>query len=67
MNPVQRCDEIIRMIDEMLGPDMTTEPSTGLASLPDPDPDSRFTHPRFAFDPKFALTQFIPSQVEGRR
>lgn len=65
MNPVQRCDEIVRMIDEMLGHDMTTEPDTGLAWRQ--GPDSRFTHPRFAFDPKFALTQFIPSHIESRR
>ncbi|MGD0380073.1 MAG: hypothetical protein ABSC30_08815 [Acidimicrobiales bacterium] len=66
MNPVQRCDEIIRMIDEMLDPGRT-ESSTGLASHQDPGPDSRFTHPRFAFDPKFALTQFIPNHLESRR
>ncbi len=67
MNPVQRCDEIIRMIDEILDHDTTPEPDTGLAWRQAPSPDSSFTHPRFAFDPKFALTQFVPSHVESRR
>lgn len=33
MTPAQRCDEIIRMIDEVLAPEASAEPGTGNRSL----------------------------------
>jgi hypothetical protein len=47
MTPAQRCDEIIKMIDEVLGAQLSAEAHPGLGSALGPAPD-----------PQFALTQF---------
>ncbi len=47
MTPAQRCDEIIRMIDEVLGAQLSAEAHPRLGSALGSAPDPRFALPQF--------------------